>query len=54
MRQLNELKLRRLPQYLMFSLLLAMALTFTACGGGDGVVDESGIEEGIGGEEAGE
>ena len=46
----NELKVRRLPQFMILSLLLAMALTFTACGGGGEVIEDDGIEEGIGDE----
>jgi hypothetical protein len=42
----------RLPQLLIFSLLLAMSLTFTACGGGDDVLESDELEEGVGGEEA--
>lgn len=52
MQSVNELKVRRLPQFMILSLLLAMALTFSACGGGDDVIEEDGIEEGIGGDEA--
>ena len=50
----NVRDLLHLPKVVTLSLLLALMLTFTACGGGDGDVelDEDGIEEGIGGEEA--
>ena len=53
MLQHKHLNALRIPQVLLFSLMLALMLTFTACDAGDGAeLDDERLEEGVGGEEA--
>lgn len=49
MQQSSRINLLRLPRAVLLTLLLTLALTFTACGGGNPELDSPTFEDGVDG-----